>query len=410
MASFIPFDPEPDAPSRHFVLDTAMATSLMSEYQYYEFQAIDRPLSEADRQALRDLSTRARITATSFTNSYEWGSFKGDPAKLMDRWFDLHLYMANWGSRHLMMKFPARLIDRGRLDAFLGEVDCVRLRAVGANLILNIARDELEFDDVDDGSGWLAALAPLRADALAGDLRLFYLLWLTAVEADAIAADEPEPMPGIGPMTGALEAFANFFGIDPDLVQAAAECPAAASSDGTPSDVARQVIAAMPDAAKTGMLLRLFDCDPHVGAELRAMVRKNQESKAGASPNAPRTVGKLRVRARAIRLSREQAEADKAAEERRRQAEAVEKVRQARLESIRRRGESVWREVEDEIERRNSGGYDRATILLSDLRALAENQGTIEAFLRRLVAIRERHARKERFIERLTAIGLGGAP
>jgi hypothetical protein len=387
-----------------------MATSLMSEYQYYEFQAIDRPLSEADRQALRDLSTRARITATSFTNSYEWGSFKGDPAKLMDRWFDLHLYMANWGSRHLMMKFPARLIDRRRLDAFLEEVDCVNLRVVGANLILDIARDELEFDDVDDGSGWLAALAPLRADALAGDLRLFYLLWLAAVEADAIAADEPEPMPGIGPMTGALEAFANFFGIDPDLVQAAAECPAAASSDGTPSDVARQVIAAMPDAAKTGMLLRLFDCDPHVGAELRAMVRKTQESKAGASPNAPRTVGELRVRARAIRLSREQAEADKAAEERRRQAEAVEKVRQARLESIRRRGESVWREVEDEIERRNSGGYDRATILLSDLRALAENQGTIEAFLRRLVAIRERHARKERFIERLTAIGLGGAP
>jgi hypothetical protein len=387
-----------------------MAASLMSEYQYYEFQAIDRPLSEADRQALRGLSTRARITATSFTNSYEWGSFKGDPAKLMDRWFDLHLYMANWGSRHLMMKFPARLIDRGRLDAFLEEVDCVRLRVVGANLILNIARDELEFDDWDDGSGWLAALAPLRAEALAGDLRLFYLLWLTAVEVDAIAAGEPEPMPGIGPMTGALEAFANFFGIDPDLVQAAAERSVATSSDGRSSDVARQVIAAMPDAVKTGMLVRLFDCDPHVGAELRAMVRKDQRPEGEASSNAPRTVGELRVRARSIRLSRERAEAHKAAEERRRQAEAVEKARQTRLESIRRRGESVWREVEDEIERRNSAGYGRATTLLSDLRALAEEQRTIEAFLRRLLAIRQRHARKERFIERLTAIGLRGAP
>jgi hypothetical protein len=41
----------------------------MSEFQYYEFQAIDRPLSGADRQSLRDLSTRARITSTSFTNS-----------------------------------------------------------------------------------------------------------------------------------------------------------------------------------------------------------------------------------------------------------------------------------------------------------------------------------------------------
>ena len=48
----------------------------MSEYQYYEFRAIDRVLSEADRSALRSLSTRARITATSFTNHYEWGNFK----------------------------------------------------------------------------------------------------------------------------------------------------------------------------------------------------------------------------------------------------------------------------------------------------------------------------------------------
>ena len=73
----------------------------MSEFQYYEFQAVDRPLGEADRQALRALSTRARITATSFTNVYEWGDFKGDPATLMERWFDLHLYLANWGSRRL---------------------------------------------------------------------------------------------------------------------------------------------------------------------------------------------------------------------------------------------------------------------------------------------------------------------
>ena len=101
----------------------------MSEYRYYEFQAIDRPLSEADRQALRELSTRARITATSFINSYEWGNFKGNPAKLMERWFDLHLYLAKWGSRRLMIRFPARMVKRDLLDAFLGEVDCAGLTA-----------------------------------------------------------------------------------------------------------------------------------------------------------------------------------------------------------------------------------------------------------------------------------------
>ncbi|MFB7630539.1 hypothetical protein ACFC0M_06265 [Streptomyces sp. NPDC056149] len=42
----------------------------MSEYQYYEFQALDRPLSHAEQDQLRSISTRARITATSFTNTY----------------------------------------------------------------------------------------------------------------------------------------------------------------------------------------------------------------------------------------------------------------------------------------------------------------------------------------------------
>jgi hypothetical protein len=375
----------------------------MSEYQYYEFQAIDRPLTAADRQALRDLSTRARITATSFTNSYEWGDFKGDPTKLMERWFDLHLYLANWGSRRLMIRLPARLIDRDRLDAFLGEVDCVQLTQVGGSFILDIARDEIEFDGWDEGSGWLAALAPLRAELLSGDLRLFYLLWLTAVEADSFEADEPEPMPGIGPMSGALEAFATFFGIEPDLVQAAAERPDAANEDGMSPDAIRTAIAAMPDRAKTGLLTRLFNGDPHVAAELRATVRKDKEP--GFSATARRTVGELRARAAAIRLAREHAKANEAAEERRRQADAAEKARQARFEALQRRGESAWREVDDEIERRNSASYDKAAALLSDLRALAEKLGTTDEFRRRLQVIRERHARKERLIERLAAIG-----
>jgi hypothetical protein len=185
----------------------------MSEYQYYEFRAIDRPLGDADLQALRALSSRARITATSFVNSYEWGDFKGDPAKLMERWFDLHLYLANWGTRRLMIRLPSHLIDRKRLDGFLRKVDCAGLNLSGENLILDVLREELEpeswEDDWEDGSGRLAALAPLRADVLAGDLRLFYLLWLTAVEADSFEPGEQEPLPGIGPLTGALEAFAS---------------------------------------------------------------------------------------------------------------------------------------------------------------------------------------------------------
>lgn len=376
----------------------------LSEYQYYEFQAIDRPLTEADRQALRALSTRARITGTSFTNAYEWGDFKGDPAKLMDRWFDLHLYLANWGTRRLMIRLPKRRVDLGLLDGFLGEVDCVKVRASGENLILDIVRNEVEPDeDWDDGSGWLAALAPLRGDVLAGDLRLFYLLWLTAVEADAFEADEPEPMPGIGPMTGMFEAFAGFFGLDLDLVRAAAERPADAST--TSPDAARRAIAAMTDREKTELLMRLFDGEPHVAAELQAVVRDRLAPGSATPPAAARTVGDLQSRARAIRLARERETTEKAAAERRRQAEEAAMTRRARLDAIARRGESVWREVESEIERRNAAGYDKATSLLLDLRTIAEERGMIKDFARQLRTISERHARKGRFIERLAAMG-----
>jgi len=67
----------------------------MSEYQYYEFLAIDQPLTEDELDELRALSTRATITPVSFTNEYNWGNFKGDPHKLMQRYFDANIYVTN---------------------------------------------------------------------------------------------------------------------------------------------------------------------------------------------------------------------------------------------------------------------------------------------------------------------------
>jgi hypothetical protein len=155
----------------------------MSEYQYYEFLAIDRPLDRAAQDALRSISSRARITATSFTNHYEWGDLKGDPRKFMERWFDLHLYLANWSTRCLMIRVPKALVNQADIDPFLREIDWVEVWTSGDNLIVDIQRNEVETDDEwDDGAGRLAALAPLRTDVLSGDLRLFYLLWLVAVQ------------------------------------------------------------------------------------------------------------------------------------------------------------------------------------------------------------------------------------
>ena len=45
----------------------------MSEYQYYEFLALDRPLTPVQLEELRSISSRAEITANEFISEYEWG-------------------------------------------------------------------------------------------------------------------------------------------------------------------------------------------------------------------------------------------------------------------------------------------------------------------------------------------------
>ena len=372
----------------------------MSEYQYYEFHAIDRPLDRAAQDALRSISSRARITATSFTNHYEWGDFKGDPGKFMERWFDLHLYLANWGTRRLMIRVPKACVNQADMDPFLGEIDWVQVWTSGDNLIIDIHHHEDGgYDDWDDGSGRLAALAPLRTDLLSGDLRLFYLLWLKAVQDELVADDEIEPLPGIGPLTGALEGFADFFGIDPDLVEAAAE--SAAGEASMSGDELRKALAAVPERDKAELLLRVVDGDTRVATELRRRVRKKQPE-----PATHRTAGTLRMRAKAIAEARERAEAERREAARRRQAAEAEKARRARLKILRQRGtDSVWREIEQEIERRNPAGYDNAMSLLSDVQVLALEEGNHDDFDRRLGSIRARHEKKAKFIERLRKLG-----
>ena len=78
----------------------------MSTYQYYEFLAVDRALTSAEQGALRELSTRADITSSRFVNVYNYGSFKGAPDRLMERYFDVFVYMDSWGTRELQFRLP----------------------------------------------------------------------------------------------------------------------------------------------------------------------------------------------------------------------------------------------------------------------------------------------------------------
>jgi hypothetical protein len=373
----------------------------MSEYQYYEFLAIDRPLNQSAMKKLRSISSRAEITSSSFTNHYEWGDLNGDPQEFMERWFDLHLYLANWGTRRLMIRVPKRCVSLEDIDPFLGPVDdAVQLSTSGDNIVASIAFDELDLDGGwENGSGRLGPLVPLRAELLSGDLRLFYLVWLTGVQYGRADDDEIEPLPGIGPLTAAQKSFAEFFVIDPDLVQAAAELEAEGAA-GSQDDL-RAMLSGLPEQEKIELLLRVADGDPGVAPEL-----KKRALKPSAAMGPRRTAGELRKRAQEIADARGREAARRLEAKRLQEAEAEERARRDRLTVLKRRGEAVWREVEAEIERRIPASYGRAELLLCDLKALAVGEDEESAFKRRIAKIRARHGGKRTFIARLDKLRL----
>src|SRR5207248_4201379 len=82
----------------------------MSEYQYYEFRAVDRPLSPKAVQELRDLSSRAEITSRRFVNVYNYGDFRGHPEEVLARYFEAFLSLARWGTSRPGLPLPKGLV------------------------------------------------------------------------------------------------------------------------------------------------------------------------------------------------------------------------------------------------------------------------------------------------------------
>jgi hypothetical protein len=383
----------------------------MSEYQYYEFLAVDRPLTEREMRELRAVSSRAVITATRFTNHYEWGSFKGDPRAWMERYFDAFLYFANWGTRELMLRLPRRVLDPATARRYCrGEAASARVK--GEHVILGFSSEDEGsdwFEEDEDGS--LSSLVPLRAEIASGDLRALYLGWLLCAQAGELDDDDEEPPcpPGLGRLSAALEAFVAFMRVDRDLLEAAAAGSPEAEEILPAGDVERWV-SGLPEAEKRALLVRLIRGDePHLRAEL---VRRFRDSSAVPRPGPavrPRTVAELLEAAEQRAEKRRRQEAERAARERVRLEREAAEARERHLASLARREEGAWGEAEALIATKQPGKYDAAVVLLRDLRELAVRAGRREEVETRLAELRERHAKKSTLIDRLRAAGLVGA-
>jgi hypothetical protein len=384
----------------------------MSEFQYYEFQAIHTPLDEKALQAVRALSTRAEITPTHFVNVYHFGNFRGNPEHLMEKYYDAFLYVANWGTHRLMLRLPRRLVDIALAEQYcLG--DSASLRVHEDHVLFHFVSDD-EGGEWAEGEGWLASLLPLRAELMAGDLRCLYLAWLYCAQVGEIGDDEPEPpVPlGLGKLSAAQASCAEFLRIDEDLIELAAERSTGAAPVGPSAKELAAWVAALPEAEKNDALVRLIQGEAgYLGMEFLRRFQHEHASrrKAGGTVDDTedrRTVAELLDARDARREEKRRRAAEKAAAERARHEREQAAARGKELDKLAQRESEAWREVETSVATKLPKEYDRAVQLLTDLRDLGERSGRQEEVAARVQDLRQRHARKPSLLQRMDRAGL----
>jgi hypothetical protein len=380
----------------------------MSEYQYYEFLAIDRPLTPEEMSALRGLSTRAHITTVSFTNEYQWGNFKGNPDDLMRRFFDAHVYVANWMTAIFMVRLPIEAMPNKIIEEVMvdGVLD---FEATETHWLITWRLDESEDYgrfDMEDGRGWMARLAPVRDELLRGDARSLYIGWLAAVTRQMIDDDDLEPLivEGLGNLTTAQQALAEFLEVDEDLLAGAgmgspvlqAEGPRQKEMDDwldeLPHDEAlaflKQVLAGQSLKAERTLRNRFF-----------AWRRGVQGDKA-ETPR--RTVEELWKNAEAA--------AKRRLEQEKRRKEIVEtkrrQERDAYLAALSKDFPKAWKAVRQKIERGSGLAYDEACQALVNLSEAYSIHASRMAFSQELRAFMVDHLRRKALVQRLVKAGI----
>jgi hypothetical protein len=357
----------------------------MSEYQYFQFRKTSGTLSDQARKEVSKLSSRAQISGASASFTYDYGDFPADPIRILERHFDILVYLANWGSRRLAFRFPVSAVDFNTLRQFeFGEA--IGIKRKGDYIIVDLFFDDEDFGDWGDVEGIMDGVLGLHEDLLGGDYRGLFLSWLHAAaledgnELDVVLPPVP---PDLQELSGTHQALIDFFGIDTDLVTAS--IPFGASLSAAPNGALLEALEKMPAVEMAGLLRRLLvgESPSLVVAELRKRLREKGGDPSDDALAATRvSAAVLIAQARQIGMDRER--------------EAIErkaKLELLRIEAIESDEERLWRRVDELIAHKVIKAYDEAVLILKDLLDLALHKNRRDEFGRRVKAIQARHPR-----------------
>ena len=391
----------------------------MSEYQYYEFRALERPLNKSEQAELHSCSSRATITSSRFVNEYHWGDFRGEPEEWMRRYFDAHLYFANWGSSSLMLRLPLSALDNTLLaefvrptlsDAGSGFADALELISTAEHWVLVWRfNDDSGYSDRfcdEEGAEWLDRLLPLRDELLGGDSRPLYLGWLARVCAGELGDEDVEPpLPaGLASLTAAQQALVEYLQLDPDWLAAAAQAsPPQQASVAEEAEGELWLAEQTPEALRTSVALLLAGRAQEAQQGVRHAYLAWQAARRPSAEALPRrTLEQIRTgiaQAREQRLAREKAaQAALAAKQK--------AAREVQLVKLAARSAQVWQEIDASLQRGSGVGYDQALRLIVELHEALMHVGQGEAYLLRLARLMQVHGTRKAWVARLKKAGL----
>jgi len=379
----------------------------VSEYQYLEFLAVDRPLTAREMDHLRSISTRAQITPVSFINEYSWGGLKADPRDFMRHFFDAHVFVANWGDAIFMVRLPREVIDQKTLKSFCTSPH-LEFEKLPEHWLLTWSLGETEnydrFGYVDEGPGLMTLLAPVREELLRGDLRSLYIGWLRAVTTEETDPDDLEPLAlhGLNNLTAAQQALAEFLEVDIDLLAGVGSGSQMNQTDAADDAALDAWLDKLPKAEVRGYLRQMLDGQ---GASTeRSLKRRHAAWREQSAP----TKGVCRSVAELWQLA-EQAKGLRLIEEAqaRRQAEAERKrQRDSWLAKLAADFPRAWKSAHDDANKGHAHAYDAACRLLIDLRDAYSQHATLAAFQKEFQKYMAEHSRRRALVQRLVKAGL----
>lgn len=359
----------------------------MSEYQFYEFKAIDKPLSQKAKDEIAHWSSRTNPSNTGAIFTYSYGDFPKDEMKVVEKYFDAMFYISNWGTAQLIFKLPNSLIDKNQLKQYCSE---------GLNIIensnfilINICISDEEGDGRwIEGEGWLSSLSTLREDIISGDYRCLYLIWLKVSTEDVLnnwgtvepESDEPKIPANLQSLSGALLDFIDIFEIDKDAIAIAAE-KSFIPSDENNIDYSED-IDSLSDNEKNDFLKRLVQNEPLLSIKLKRRLKSITGKEKDSDTGKRRTVGEIAETIREVKKQRK-------TEKKRKQ----EEKRLAKLKKTENEEGYLWERIDLLINEKNTKSYDEAIKILEDLKNLTIYKKQYGDFCAKVEIIKHRNTR-----------------